>query len=388
MMDAVAALSEDQLAAILADLALADAGCCCRRDLLSLLREDASIYRGRGPTETERLRAFVMIGIARAGLADALLPYIIEDLETGTGPYTLAAAARTARSASSLPEETADLLVGAIDRIRHRDEFVHLDTYPALSAAGPTTAIGEAIETLAIAGPKGHAAIKAIWHRSSDGGYLSRSAMRLLRDALGEEKHSRPCCAEGQESTAAEPQPIARSITGLSHIELQNQDGRCANFGQIFGDRTSLIAFFYTRCMNPDKCSRTISQLARVYDLIKQRSADGTAMVAGITYDPEYDLPERLRRYGADRGLSFGERCQLLRSTGSFATIRDGLQLGVGYGSSTVNRHRIELAFVDPAGNIVNFNVRRLWNENEVADALIAIDMNQAARGGAASASG
>jgi cytochrome oxidase Cu insertion factor (SCO1/SenC/PrrC family) len=145
-------------------------------------------------------------------------------------------------------------------------------------------------------------------------------------------------------------------------------------FGQIFGGRTSVIVFFYTRCMNPDKCSRSISKLARVHRLIGQTF--NNAMVAGITYDPEYDLPERLRRYGADRGMYFGERCQLFRSTGAFAVIRDGLQLGVGYGSSTVNRHRIELIIVDPAGRIVQFNVRRLWDEHEVADALAIVETN------------
>jgi protein SCO1/2 len=102
--------------------------------------------------------------------------------------------------------------------------------------------------------------------------------------------------------------------------------------------------------------------------------ADNAAMVAAITYDPEYDLSERLRRYGADRGVPFGERCQLFRSTGSFAAIRDALDLGVGYGSATVNRHRIELMIVDPAGRIVDFHVRRLWDEDQVADALVAVE--------------
>jgi cytochrome oxidase Cu insertion factor (SCO1/SenC/PrrC family) len=373
MTEAVAALPDDQVAAILAGLASADARCGCRRELLPLLREDAPIYRGKGTTETERLRAFVMAGIARAGLADELMPYVIEELETGTSPYAIAAAARAARSASSLPEETAGLLVDAIDRIRHLDEYVDLDTYPAPPGAGQTTAIAEAIKTLAVAGPNGQAAIKTFFDRAADGSYFSRSIMTLLEAALDGSRQPHTCCEHGAQPIAAEPHPVARSTAGLRHIELQNQDGIHATFGQIFENRTSLIVFFYTRCMNPDKCSRTISKLARVHHLIEQRLADNTAMVAGITYDPEYDIPERLNRYGADRGMSFGDRCQLFRSTGSFAAIRNGLQLGVGYGSSTINRHRIELIIVDPAGNIMDFNVRRLWDEHEMADALVEI---------------
>jgi cytochrome oxidase Cu insertion factor (SCO1/SenC/PrrC family) len=376
MTEAVAALPEDQVAAILAGLASPEAGCGCRRQLLALVREDAPIYRGKGTTETERLRAFVMTALARAGLADELIPYVIEDLETGTSPYTIAAAARAARGASSLPEETAGLLVGAIDRIRHIDEYVHLDTYPAPPGTGHTTAIGEVIKTLAVAGPGGHAAIKTLLDRTADGISFSRSVVTLLEAAVDENRQPHTCCGHSAHATAAEPLPVERSTAGLRHIELQNQDGVRASFGQIFGGRTSLIAFFYTRCMNPDKCSRTISKLARVHHLIEQKLAESTAMVAGITYDPEYDLPERLRRYGADRGMSFGERCQLFRSASAFAAIRDGLQLGVGYGSSTVNRHRIELVVVDPAGRIADIHARRLWDEYEMADALIAVDTN------------
>jgi cytochrome oxidase Cu insertion factor (SCO1/SenC/PrrC family) len=68
----------------------------------------------------------------------------------------------------------------------------------------------------------------------------------------------------------------------LSQIELQNQDGIRASFGQIFGGRTSVIVFFYTRCMNPDKCSRTISKLARVHRLIGQNLADSTGHTTAI----------------------------------------------------------------------------------------------------------
>jgi cytochrome oxidase Cu insertion factor (SCO1/SenC/PrrC family) len=374
MTEAIAALPDDQVAAILADLASGDAGCGCKRELLPLLREDASIYRGRGTSETERLRAYVMVALAKAGLGDVLIPYVIEELETGTGPYPVAAAARVARSA--VPAQTVPLLVAAIERIRPVDEFVHLDTYPAPPGVGPTTAIGEVVKTLAVAGPAGLSAIRALADRAADG-FFSRGVVALLQATLEERKPPGACCGQLADAAAAEPQPIARSIAGLNHIELQNQDGIRTSFGRMFGRRTSLIVFFYTRCMNPDKCSRSISKLAQVHDLMGQQMTDSTAMVAAITYDPEYDLPERLRRYGADRGLPFGERCQLLRSTGSFAAIRDSLQLGVGYGSSTVNRHRIELIIVDSAGMIVDFHVRRLWDEHEVADALVAVDTRQ-----------
>ena len=68
--------------------------------------------------------------------------------------------------------------------------------------------------------------------------------------------------------------------------------------------------------MNPEKCSLTVTRLARLARLIAAEALD--ANVAGITYDPAFDRPARLRTYGADRGMSFSPRCSLLRTLGPF----------------------------------------------------------------------
>jgi cytochrome oxidase Cu insertion factor (SCO1/SenC/PrrC family) len=306
-----------------------ESGCCGPdRGLLSLLREDATIYGDRGTVEAERLRAFVMECVTRAGLAQDALPYILEELETGTDPYPVAAAARAVRHLTALPLETAALLIRAIERIRHADEFVCLDRYPAPQDTSTTSALMELRETLAVI--------------SREGSLTSR--------------------------TAAEALPTRQAVASLRDVELEDQDGNRCTFGRRFGGRVSLLAFFYTRCMNPDKCSRTVSKLGAVHELV---SGSG-AVVAGITYDPAYDLPERLRRYGSDRGVRFGPNCYLLRTTGSFAPVRDALQLRVGYGTATVNRHRVELLLINAAGNAVDFKVRRLWDERDVADQVLA----------------
>ena len=351
-----AGVPPDDVAAVVAVLASARGGCGCRSDLLDLMHEGAPIYRGRGGSEVERLRGFIAVSLAKAGFADALMPYALEELETGTNAYAVAAAARVARTASALPAGIAELMAAAIRRIRPLDEFVDFDNYPLRPGAGSMTAVGEVIETLAATGPQGRAAMETIGVRSPDA-------------ARGDH-----ACCGGKSTAASEPGPVSGSIAALRDVELQNQDGTRARLGDIFEGRPGLIAFFYTRCMNPDKCSRTISQLAEVERLIRHDGADSSAVIAGITYDPEYDTPQRLQRYGADRGLPFGERCQLLRSTGSFAAIRDQLQLGVGYGSATVNRHRIELLVVDASGTIVHANLRRLWNTQEMADLLLRLE--------------
>ena len=254
---------------------------CCRgpdRGLLMLLREDASIYTGRGAIEAERLRAFVMECVSRAGLASDALAFIREELETAIDPYAVAAAARAVRHLPSLPPDIESLLLGAAERVGAVDEIVCLDTYPAPLVAGGRSAVAEVMDTLSMVG---------------------QATVRQVEPLL--------------ETDAPEG-----AISRLRNVELEDQDGNAVTFGQLFLGRPSVIAFFYTRCMNPDKCSRTIARLGALQGLV----GNVGAVVAGITYDPAYDLPKRLRRYGEDRGFHFGPLGRLLRSTASFEPIR------------------------------------------------------------------
>jgi cytochrome oxidase Cu insertion factor (SCO1/SenC/PrrC family) len=100
-----------------------------------------------------------------------------------------------------------------------------------------------------------------------------------------------------------------------------------------------VVAFFYTRCDNPHKCSLTITKLAALQGSLEERGLAGALKVAAITYDPDFDLPNRLRLYGNDRGMRFGEDARFFRATSGFQEIRRRFDLGVNYGASTVNRH-------------------------------------------------
>jgi hypothetical protein len=124
---------------------------------------------------------------------------------------------------SSVPEEAVDLLLAAIDRISHVDEFVQLEQFPAPPGAGTRTAIAEAIETLAAAGSSGRAAIAALWRRVTAGSGFSPSAMTVLTAARDRSTPADPCCAGVATATPTEPLPIGASTAALSDVELENK---------------------------------------------------------------------------------------------------------------------------------------------------------------------
>lgn len=147
-------------------------------------------------------------------------------------------------------------------------------------------------------------------------------------------------------------------------VEFEDQDGTRLTCADFFPGRPTALAFFYTRCANPNKCSLTVTKLAEL-----RRSIDeDTLRVAAVTYDPGFDLPDRLRRYGSDRGLRFGPSTRMLRAVAGHETLRDHFALRVGYGGSVVNRHAIELFLLDHRGSVASAWSRAQWDPADVVE--------------------
>lgn len=162
----------------------------------------------------------------------------------------------------------------------------------------------------------------------------------------------------------------AASSSDLADVEVQDQDGTVSALAAMAGGRRSVMAFFYTRCANPEKCSLTITRLGALRRRLDAEGGGETVNVLALTYDPGFDLPERLHSYGASRGLAFDDRTRLLRTTGDPRPVVAALHLGVGYGPSTVNQHALELAFLDARCKVETMLRDALWSEDDVVAAL------------------
>ena len=342
------------------------------RVLAAMLAEQSPVFAGRGTNEAERLRGYILASFETVGLPPEAVPYVLEELETGRSPYTVAAAARALRGAVEVPAEAAGLLIGAIARLRDADDVVSFESYAPTPASG-VTALVELARTLASLGPDAGAALEDLQALvRSDGdafspavrAELSKSVEALARSDLG----SSASCCSSHATVAPTMTAVAPAREALADLPLQNQDGARLTFSDAFSGRPTALAFFYTRCTNPDKCSLTVTRLARLVRLVDAEAFD--ANVAGITYDPAFDRPARMRTYGADRGMDFSPHCSLLRTLGPFDPIKEAFDLGVGFGPVTVNRHRLDLVVLDASLGVAQRFERRLWHEETVLDTL------------------
>jgi protein SCO1/2 len=83
-----------------------------------------------------------------------------------------------------------------------------------------------------------------------------------------------------------------------ANIALINQDGRTIHLSDFVG-KALLVTFIYTRCPMPDFCPRLSSQFARIHDELKKNPGDySKTHLLTISFDPKYDTPAVLRKYG------------------------------------------------------------------------------------------
>jgi protein SCO1/2 len=351
-----------------------------RDELVDLLAEQSPIYDGRGSNEAERLRGYVLASFEATGLPPAAMPYVLEELQTGRNPYTVAAAARALRGAANFPDQVVPFLLQAIERLKSVDDAVCFDSFPVSARPAPATALAELFRAIAWLGPRAKAAQVALiamleGDRAAEFSPAVRHEIGEALAAVSRPAGTASCCGSPEQSAPSEHAstgPAFARPESIDSLELQDQSGAVLTFGEFFHERPSVVAFFYTRCMNPEKCSLTITKLARLQKRLADEKLRDSINVAALSYDPAYDLPARLRNYGADRGMTFDARSRLLRTTGAFAPVQRHFDLGVGYGAVTVNRHRLELLVLDRTGRPCSSFTRLLWSEDDVLDALAA----------------
>lgn len=352
-----------------------------RAALMELLREACPAYGGRGATAVSRMRGWVLLTLAQIGIDDDALPFVLEEFDAGHDPYLIAAAARAMRSYPRPTESLAPFVLRAINNVRFNDLPVSLDRYGEDydSDATITSAVSELLAVVSWLGPHAWRILPGLSALRDRHTGLPRSmwpeldrAIAVVRAGGPEDVPEQACCAlssllgfRRHDSRAARDD--------IRAVQLEDQDGHRITFGDFLAGGPAIIIFFYTRCDNPLKCSVSVTKLAHVQHLLARRELSSRIRTAAITYDAGYDQPDRLRRYGLDRGVQFDGGHRMLRAIGDAAVLRSHFELGVNYGATTVNRHQIEAYLLDQRGRVAASFTRLQWSEADVVDQAVSL---------------
>lgn len=357
-----------------------------RATLVSLLEETHALYDERGAAATVRMRGWVLSTLAQPVLSDAALVHMLEELESGRDPYLVAVAANALRRYPRAEPAFASYLTRAIANVRQHDDLVSLTAYGGYvdDEDDGTTAVAEALATLrwmgaSAAGARQDLELLAEDHRRGElPTWMGREVDAILsaiRDSIDTTSPETECCAlPGPLGRWWTSRDARRDPTAAQGIVLEDQQGERLRFDELFVGKPSFVVFFYTRCDNPRKCSLSIAKLATLQRAIDASGLSGQVRTAAITYDPAWDVPDRLLGYARQRGVRLDADHRMLRSDpASLPVIQRHFGLGVNYVESLVNRHRVEAFVTDATGRVAATFARLEWNDQEVVDRLRAV---------------
>lgn len=203
---------------------------------------------------------------------------------------------------------------------------------------------------------------------------MRRSALSLL---LGCIALSASCAGRAETVATSNSVPPAQSEadwapadkrTAIQNVAISftDQDGRTGNFADLL-DKPVLITFFYTRCQNSSKCSAAVVRLAALQRELARARLDNKVRLLAITYEPQVDTPERINRYGVDRGLQFGRDAMAIQlDLPQHQLLVDELEAPVNFNAGWVNTHGVELSFLDAHRRIVKKYQTLLWDNDRV----------------------
>ena len=105
-------------------------------------------------------------------------------------------------------------------------------------------------------------------------------------------------------SAGMPPAPDARPPVAIGaevpDFTLTDQDGAPLALRRLRGN-TVVVSFIYTRCPLPDYCPRLMTDLASLRERFPERLGRDLVLLT-ITYDPQFDTPEKMKEYGRRYG--------------------------------------------------------------------------------------
>ena len=357
-----------------------------RDSLVSLLPYDHLLYTGRGANQVTRIRGYILASFEQTGLPNSALIYVLDELENSQRPYLVAAAARALRGINEWSAELVPFLLTAVTNIQYRDDALSFESYKTTwPNPNHTTALSEILFTFECFGAQANSALPSLEAMKSSSVFSRRVRRQATKAvvAIRSDRRAPPpsCCTlpSGKCSTA-NSWKRHREVELIDKVQFEDQDGRVLTYAEAFRGKPSVVAFFYTRCANPNKCSLTVSKLAELQSSLAARNLTRHARIAAVSYDPGHDTPELLRGYCQNRGFTFdADNCAWRVDPGNFDAVRGYFELGANFSGSVVSRHRIELFILDSIGEVVATYTNLQWDVCDVADEVTKVLMEQTA---------
>jgi cytochrome oxidase Cu insertion factor (SCO1/SenC/PrrC family) len=139
-------------------------------------------------------------------------------------------------------------------------------------------------------------------------------------------------------------------------------NGKALHLHELLDGRVAILSFIYTRCSDPKACLRATGVLSQLHELSRQDPTVARNLtLITLSFDPGYDTPEVMERYGSVFRRGEGGAEWLFLTTRSQADLQPLL---AAYGQRVDKRkkpsslgpyqHTLKVYLIDPKARIRN----------------------------------
>lgn len=161
-----------------------------------------------------------------------------------------------------------------------------------------------------------------------------------------------------------------------SSLKFQNHRGHLIELVPQ-DNQVTCVSFFYTRCVNPNKCSAAIKTLHKLSLEVSKRGLSDKIKVYGITYTPEVDTESVMSSYLKSLGIDDASGLELIRLVDcdplSSSKLRSSFELKASFDSTKVSIHRIQLNVLDSSNRTAAIFDTTIWDNDRVIDYILTL---------------
>lgn len=377
------AVTANDFAAWISEAALCENCTDELRDILTAKIHNAdALYSNRAFYEATRLKGFIIYNLSLTGLNGEAASIITGEIAAGHDAYLVAASLRALSTYAYKDSAVIPFLLKFITQDVLRDEWVDIEKYQSAYPLAVKTSVKEealnAIEANAIETPEIKNALEALASSDADNAFSETIKLKAQKTLASFATAKPSCCSKKQEQKpllfSANESYFAtkwlaqkdRIHTLPSNIRMSDAQGHSFSFKKMKG-KPILLAFFYTRCINPEKCSKTVTELGKLQTLLKQQNIAGDVYIGLATFDPDYDTPEMINNYAALKGLQPDENMKAMNIPEvQLHDLMKDLQVEANYDGSIISIHDVQLFLFDKDNRFVRMYGHILWNSNDV----------------------
>lgn len=152
------------------------------------------------------------------------------------------------------------------------------------------------------------------------------------------------------------PTPRALEVgEPVPDFTMTTQDGQTLSLSDLRG-KVVVVTFIYTRCPLPDFCPLMDRKFAALADKLRvsPHRAEGVRLLS-VSFDPEHDTPEVLRKHAANQGAGPPLWTFAVASHAELSKVAGPLGLVYGPGRDEII-HNLSTAVIDPQGRLARLD--------------------------------